>query len=542
MNILRYVLLGLVPIFTLSLSAQTWTSFNGDSYADIAIASMGEDITKIDEGFVNVLYGQARLGFNSEGNEGWSQSSLDETPLKYDHFSSALAIGDFNADGYADLVVGAPNKPIGTSVAAGVFYVIYGTSDGLKKEHHQRISRLNMHLANHDYLNFGKVFAVGDFNGDEFDDLAIGVSGDDTRDGIIQDRSRSGSVQVLYGSFGGLSFHNYDYWSQDTGNIDGISEDNDFFADALASGDFNNDGFDDLAVGVPHEEINSIKGAGCVNIIFGSKNGLTDNSTLLLDQTIVPGDNRSEDAGFGSALASGDINGDGFDDLVIGTPWDNVWSSSLNKIVDLAGSITIVLGTSNGFDFARCISQDNISNALPEYDDDFGHVLAMGDLNGDGFDEIVIGAPEEDINDIHDAGAINILSPVVEEGKIKRYNSQTIYQGQSNPSIEGSTETDDGFGTAIAIGNINNDSCEDIIIGVPHEDINGTSNAGVVNVIFGGAFPLDGAWNYMIHQNSTNIVGYNEDEDNFGFAVVANRVVKRKKTRPISALYYLLLN
>jgi hypothetical protein len=191
--------------------------------------------------------------------------------------------------------------------------------------------------------------AKGDFNGDGFADLAIGVPGEDTPAGVFS----SGAVIVIYGSASGLVAPTTpglipaaQFWSQksDGTRIPDVSELADRFGSALAAGDFNGDGFSDLAIGAPADKIvrNGAGTVGAVTVIYGSPNGLTTDPAAgvpaaqqwaLSDFTdtldvVVFGAAREGDVAkgfsFGAALAWGDFNGDGIGDLAIGSPQERV--------------------------------------------------------------------------------------------------------------------------------------------------------------------------------------------------------------------------
>ena len=123
---------------------------------------------------------------------------------------------------------------------------------------------------------FGNSLATGDFNGDGKDDLAIGVADEDV--GTIGD---AGGVEVIYGSSAGLSATSPradQFWTQDSLDINDHADPGDAFGFSLASGDFNNDGRDDLAIGVPFESVGSIPSAGGIEVIYGSSGGLSATS------------------------------------------------------------------------------------------------------------------------------------------------------------------------------------------------------------------------------------------------------------------------
>ena len=183
---------------------------------------------------------------------------------------------------------------------------------------------------------------LADFNNDSFTDLAVGIPSEDL--GTVTD---AGEVQVFYGSSHGLQAVSPDdqLWNQDSVGVKGASQTGDKFGAALATGDFNNDGFTDLAVGVPFEDVGTVPDGGAVEVLYGSAAGLQaitpDDQFWSQDTVGVKGSAQDSDV-FGSTLATGDFNGDGFADLGIGVPFEDVGTA-----VD-AGSANLLYGSSAG--------------------------------------------------------------------------------------------------------------------------------------------------------------------------------------------------
>jgi hypothetical protein len=360
-------------------SALSAEDFNGDGFADLAIGVEGEGPgLPIAAGALNVLYGSATgLQAQSPRNQIWSQGSPgvkgepEGNDADGDNFGAALASGDFNADAFGDLAIGVWGEGDGHRGAAGAVAVLYGAELGLQADAPDDQLWSQDGAGVRDVAEEGDIFgiavAVADFNGDGYADLAVGAPGEGAQGHITV-----GAVDVLFGSAIGLQADGPDdqLWSQNSEGVKGRIEGTDGFGSSLGAGDFNADGFADLAIGSDENE------TGAVAVLYGSAGGLQafspDDQLWSQASPGVKGD--ADGDGFGTAVSSGDFNGDGVDDLVAGVPHENLRSP---------GAVTVLYGTPTGLQ-ADSPDDQLWSQASPgvkgmaEDSDNFGLVLTSG--------------------------------------------------------------------------------------------------------------------------------------------------------------------
>ena len=346
--------------------------FNRDGFADLAIGTPGENN---DQGAVHVIFGGVG-GLIRGGNQRWRQGDdLIGGRENNDDFGAAVAVGDFDGDGFYDLAIGSP----GEDRDEGAVHVIYGSGGGPTAAGNQRWRQGDDGIDGSSERDdtYGRALASGDFNGDGFDDLAVGVPGEN---------GSSGAVSVIYGSAAGLTAAGNQRWRQGDNGLEGRREDGDSFGFSLAAGDFNNDGYSDLAVGSPGEDAN----AGAVDIIPGSARGLSSAGSQRWEQGRGGIDGGSE-AGdlFGISVSAGDFDRDGFDDLAVGVRGEDGAGGVVNAIY---GSMAGLVSEGN----QRWEQGEDGIIGGSEGGDLFGNDLASGDFDGNGAYDLAVGVPGED--------------------------------------------------------------------------------------------------------------------------------------------------
>lgn len=274
-----------------------------------------------------------------------------------DNVGYNLASGDFNGDGFGD-VVAATRQITGCAVGGGsgcenenrgVLLVTYGASSASNLTH-EEIHQDTPNVAGtaRDGARWGQTLAVGDFDGDGFDDLAVGAPQKGTTS-----PDQTGSVTLLFGGAQGLRAAASRSRELFIGNVASLTtQAGDLFGDALAAGDFDRDGRDDLVIGVPGREVGSVTNAGIVILVARA----TIEGASFAEGTIfrrgiggIPGPAGSNDR-YGNALGTGDFNGDGVDDLAVVTQGarnaQGVATGAANLVFSTADTTTGIVSVS----------------------------------------------------------------------------------------------------------------------------------------------------------------------------------------------------
>ena len=389
-----------------------------------------------------------------------------------------IAVGDFDGDGKTDLAVGAPGEDIGSATDAGEAQVIYGSPTGLTSTRHTGFSQgprsgntggLGNTPESGDYL--GSALATGNFDGDGYDDLAIGVSGESSS------VAHGGLVQIIYGSPTGLDPARVSGGRQG-GFFAGADEAGDYLGASVTSGDFNGDGRDDLAAGVPGEN-SSVADGGEVLTVMGSATGL--------DPSTAGGGRQggffagADEAGdyLGASVTSGDFNGDGRDDLAAGVPGEN------SSVAD-GGEVLTVMGSATGLDPSTAGGgrQGGFFAGADEAGDYLGASVTSGDFNGDGRDDLAAGVPGEN-SSVADGGEVLTVM-----GSATGLDPSTAGGGRQGGFFAGADEAGDYLGASVTSGDFNGDGRDDLAAGVPGEN-SSVADGGEVLTVMGSATGLD---------------------------------------------------
>jgi FG-GAP repeat len=263
--------------------------FNGDSRADLAISSPGEDIPGAGEaGSVTILPGSA-TGPTATGSKLWTEDTTGVPGVAEDedYWGSTLAAGDLTGDGRADLIVGAPNESVDGVDGAGAVTILHGAASGLLTTDGAQLideNTANVPGTAEHGDGFGASLAVGNFNGDVYGDLAIGDPGESV-DGVTS----AGTVTVLSGTSGGVSTSSATLWDQNTTGIIGSSATDDDFATDLTAIAVHGGSHSDLVIGDSGETVGTQTDCGAIAVIPGSPTGLTATGNQLLEPTQLTG-------------------------------------------------------------------------------------------------------------------------------------------------------------------------------------------------------------------------------------------------------------
>ena len=502
-----------------STSLSNAGDINGDGYSDVIIgAPLADFFTLTDAGRIFIYYGGASMDNISDITMSGFAAG--------DNFGYSVSAADINFDGYSDFIVGAYLNDVGGTNAGRVYVFNGGPSVDLIPDV----------LLTGDAASdiFGvSVSIAGDMNGDGYPEMIVGASQNDTAG------EDAGRVYLYINSLTGFDMPDEIFSSITAGDNLGHS--------VSTAGDVNGDGFSDIIVSAPGNDAGG-SNAGRAYIYFG---GLVSNSAANLILTGVAADDR-----FGSSASSaGDVNGDGYDDVIVGAPGNDVagnnagrayiylGGASMNNTVDviLTGtSAGEVFGSSvspagdvngDGYDdvivgasgndaggnnagivyvyFGGAIMNSIVDITLPHYgpEDQFGYsVSSAGDVNGDGYSDIVVGTFIPGSN-----------------GEALIYFGGMNMDNFADVILTGASVSDE-FGSSVSTaGDVNGDGFDDVIIGAPKNGAGGTE-AGRAYIYYGGISMNSSANVILTGEAAGDLLGWSvstaEDVNDDGYADV----------------------
>lgn len=463
---------------------------NGDGFDDLIIGAYGADgaaLDRLESGASYVVFGRAD-GIPAtidlallDGTTGFRLTGVAQLDLSGFDVSGA---GDVNGDGLADVLVGAYGAGVSGN-QAGAAYVVFGRSNGFESS----VDLASLDGENGFAINGASAFDfagrdvsdAGDINGDGFDDILIGAHGADPNG------SFSGSSYVVFGKASGFAS------SISLSSLDGVTGFKLAGAGAAhasgvsvsSAGDVNGDGFDDLLVGAYFAGLNGSR-AGETYLVYGKVGGFAASVQLgLLDGTdgVRIGGGTALDYAGRSVSSGGDINGDGLSDLLIGA-----YGADPNGA--MSGTTYVIFGRLTGFGSFLDVGLLNGANGFAISGAGAGErsglsVSGAGDVNADGFDDILVGANGETPGRDHTGAAYLVFGRASGFAPSLELAALPADQGLQ---VIGEATGDEAGRSLGAAGDFNGDGFDDLIIGAYGADPNGLTMAGTAYVLFGGNF------------------------------------------------------
>jgi hypothetical protein len=412
--------------------------FNGDGYDDYAFSDASYNSSSSAtpyHGRVYLVYGPFSVTDFASADVIFDAESYTTSSSSGDSFGTTLAAADLDADGSDELIIGAPLHPYspGSDKYKGASYIIYGTTTNLSGTYDMAAdlsisstaTLQGVQITGTDrYDRAGYVGSPGDVNGDGYEDLLIAASYEDTG------ASNAGAAYLIFGSSSFTSqFTADEHVASDIGptsTIVGLTFAGENSGDKLhkvaPAGDVDADGYADFLVGSTYYDSN----AGTAYLVYGVDIDLSTAATSYSFTDVTAGTTDFQGAQFYSATSSdeaasaiaaaGDLDADGYEDFAIGVKNDYDESSSSDRtgcVYVVSGSATRYTGSYELGSYSAT-SSNYVAKLVGDADSDEAgtSVAGVGDVNADGYDDLVVGAPYADATATNSGAAYLLYGPL----------------------------------------------------------------------------------------------------------------------------------